>query len=138
MPEVFVAGVPAPQGSKTRLAHGAIVESSRKVGEWRSRVALAVQEALDGAEPTSLPVYLRASFLIARPKSHLTATGNLRKGAPLVPGRPDLDKLARAVLDALTGVLYLDDGQVTDLDLTKSYDQRPGVELHWELWGADV
>jgi Holliday junction resolvase RusA-like endonuclease len=36
--------------------------------------------------------------------------------------RPDLDKLQRAVLDALTGVMFPDDGRVTDIVTNKDYD----------------
>jgi Holliday junction resolvase RusA-like endonuclease len=44
--------------------------------------------------------------------------------------KPDLDKLARAVLDALTGVYYLDDAQVVSLDLQKAYTHgAPGVYI---------
>ena len=38
---------------------------------------------------------------------------------------PDLDKLTRAVLDALTGVLYLDDKQVIELHARKQYALYP-------------
>ena len=41
--------------------------------------------------------------------------------------RPDLDKLCRAVLDALTGIAYKDDQQVVSLFATKSYGERAGV-----------
>lgn len=140
MTRIFVAGVPAPQGSKTRGAHGGMFESSRKVGEWRSRVALAAQEAMLGAPPSPLPVSLRASFLFTRPKSHLTTKGQLRKGAPLIPTRPDLDKLVRAVLDALTGIAYADDGQVSLLTASKDYlgvlRSAPGVEVEWTIFGV--
>lgn len=133
---IFVAGVPAPQGSKTRGAHGGMFESSRKVGEWRSRVALAAQEAMLGAPPSPLPVSLRASFLFTRPKSHLTTKGQLRKGAPVFPGRPDVDKLARAVLDALTGIAFADDSQVVELVATKRYCADESVRAHGDVRGA--
>ena len=38
--------------------------------------------------------------------------------------RPDVDKLARALLDALTGVAYDDDGQVVCLSVRKVYAPR--------------
>jgi Holliday junction resolvase RusA-like endonuclease len=46
--------------------------------------------------------------------------------------RPDVDKLARCVLDGLTGVIYRDDGQVAAIRLAKQYapiDGRPGVTI---------
>jgi Holliday junction resolvase RusA-like endonuclease len=41
---------------------------------------------------------------------------------------PDLDKLVRAVLDALTAVAYRDDGQVTRITATKEYG-TPGLSV---------
>jgi len=43
--------------------------------------------------------------------------------------RPDIDKLARAVLDALTGVAYEDDEQVVKLVASKEYTDNPGVTI---------
>ncbi len=46
--------------------------------------------------------------------------------------RPDVDKLARCILDGLTGVIYADDGQVVAMRLAKQYapiDGRPGVTI---------
>ena len=40
---------------------------------------------------------------------------------------PDLDKLIRGVLDALTAVVYRDDSQVTRITAQKVYGERPGV-----------
>lgn len=43
--EFFVPGRPAPQGSKRHVGHGIMVESSRDLGPWRERVALAANPA---------------------------------------------------------------------------------------------
>jgi Holliday junction resolvase RusA-like endonuclease len=44
-------------------------------------------------------------------------------------GRPDLDNLAKAVLDAANGYLWCDDSQIVALVLSKSYAEQPGVRL---------
>lgn len=124
MIEFSVPGSAAPQGSKRpiRLKTGRVVlvESSARVKPYRAVVALAARQAWQGA-PTAGPVTLVVSFAFLRPKSHLTRSGALRAGAPAAPGRPDLDKLLRAVGDALTGVIYADDSQVTGIVATKAY-----------------
>jgi len=46
--------------------------------------------------------------------------------------RPDIDKLSRAVLDALTGIVFSDDAQVADLQAHKFFAdaERPvGVRV---------
>lgn len=59
--------------------------------------------------------------------------GLLKDSAPARPARkPDVDKWARHTLDALTGVLYADDGQVVSLLCEKFYaegDQPPRIEI---------
>lgn len=135
----FVEGVPAPQGSKTHVGSGRLIESSRQVGPWRDTVRRAAVEAMAGRPPIEGPVYLVQVFALPRPKSHYGTgrnSGRVKRGAPhRPPARPDLDKLARAVGDALTGICYLDDAQVVNLCAAKYYVMPsgrlsvPGVEI---------
>ena len=48
----------------------------------------------------------------------------------LIPGKPDLDNVAKAVLDALNGVIYVDDKQVVRLVAEKRYSFEPRVEVY--------
>ena len=59
-------------------------------------------------------------FIMPKPKT-------VKRAYPTVA--PDLDKLVRAVLDALTGICYLDDSQVTDIRASKVYGSSTGVEI---------
>ncbi len=43
--------------------------------------------------------------------------------------RPDVDKLARATMDAMTGVLFKDDAQVVEISARKQYGPRERVEV---------
>jgi putative crossover junction endodeoxyribonuclease len=135
----FAEGVPAPQGSKTHVGGGRLIESSRQVGPWRDAVRRAAVEAMASRPPIDGPVYLVQVFALPRPKSHYGTgrnSGRVKRGAPSRPPvRPDLDKLARAVGDALTGVCYHDDAQVVNLCAAKYYVapsgrlSAPGVEI---------
>lgn len=97
-----------------------LVESCARVKPYRALVSLAASQARTEA-PTRLPVGIGIAFVFVRPKSHYTSKGELRAGAPSFPGKPDVDKLCRAVLDALTGILYHDDAQVVSLSASKRY-----------------
>lgn len=125
----FVPGRPAPQGSKRHVGHGIMVESSREVGPWRERVALAAHNAMAGSELLAGPVILTLSFVLPRPKS------TPKRRTPAAIKRPDVDKLTRAILDAITGTLIVDDAQVTDLHATKrlaELGETPGVKIRVE------
>jgi len=128
-----VPGAAAPQGSKRAFklrgsGRVVLVESSAKVKPYRATVALAARQAWN-RPPTGKAVYVRVAFTFTRPKSHFTAKGAIRNGAPDFPGKPDTDKLCRAVLDALTGVAYVDDAQVVWLEATKNYAETPGTVI---------
>ncbi|MBE7193762.1 MAG: RusA family crossover junction endodeoxyribonuclease [Gordonia polyisoprenivorans] len=111
MREVFVPGKPAPQGSKRHVGRGVLVESSKEVGPWRERIALAAHSHARGL--TAGPATVRLEFVMPRPQSAP------KRSTPPATKRPDVDKLARACLDAITGVWIADDSHVVDLRATK-------------------
>jgi Holliday junction resolvase RusA-like endonuclease len=126
MIEFRVPGVAAPQGSKkafkTRGGRIALVESCSRVKPYRATVALAAREVwAEGATHGTVGVSI--AFTFVRPKSHYNAKGVLRAGVATHPGKGigDLDKLCRAAIDGLTGVIYADDSQVVSLVATKAY-----------------
>lgn len=106
-----------------------MVESSAKVAPWRSVVVeCASRAARDmGWTATRAAAYhLSVVFTITRPAGHYR-TGRhahlIRESAPTHPTtRPDLDKLIRSTMDALTdsGVI-VDDAQVVDIRAYKAY-----------------
>ena len=125
-----VRGMPAPQGSKRLLAHGALVESSSRVKPWRTDVKAAAEAALTGA-PDWDP---RGAFTVTitcrfpRPSAHYgtgSRAATVKASAPTWPvtrSSGDVDKLARAVLDALeaSGAIH-DDAAIADLIVRKRY-----------------
>lgn len=132
MIKITVAGTPAPQGSKTRNRHGAVYESSKAVGPWREAVRAETQRAVD--LPMAGAVVVRLQFRVTRPRGHYGTGRNaaqVRPSAPAWPaGKPDIDKLARAVLDGLTaGGAWKDDSQVVSLTAVKVYAATGGVDI---------
>lgn len=129
----WVPGSPAPQGSKafkgTRGGRAILVESSRALGPWRERVALVAHQAMrdaGNAGPYTGAVVVDLAFVLPRPKS----APKLKVVA--ATKRPDLDKLARACLDAITGVIVADDSQVVGLRAAKRltlHGEEPGCEI---------
>lgn len=134
----FVAGRPAAQGSKRHVGGGRMVESSRQVGPWRGAVRQVAIEAMSGQPPRTGPLEVYLRFIMPRPKSHLRKGKAQTDGWRLLPfaprkhtSKPDVDKLVRAILDALTGVCWSDDAQVVAVHGEKGYAYRvaptPGV-----------
>lgn len=114
---IVIPGVAAPQGSKRHVGHGRLVEASKRVKPWRELVSQQVAKALpEGYVPFEGPVELSVIFYLPRP----AAAKN--RMLPHKGGPGDVDKLARAIGDAITtSGLWKDDAQVTDLTAKKRY-----------------
>lgn len=112
-----------------------MVETSRHLKPWRSAVTAA---GVDGGLVHRLgPVAIAIRVRWPRPAAHYTRTGSLRSGSPLYPGLVDIDKLARGILDALTGVAYRDDRQVVMLDIRREWC-ADGTPSHAEITVSDA
>lgn len=116
-----VIGVPQPKGStRAFMPKGArfpvVTSDNPKVKQWQRVVALGGMAARGaGILPTSGAVELEVAFFLPRP------IRLAKKATPHHLSRPDVDKLSRAVGDALTGILWDDDGQIVKLIATKAY-----------------
>lgn len=117
---------------------GCMFEQSKGLPVWKRAMAdalIAYKAALCGVDPYSGAVVLTMHFLMPRPKSHYR-TGRfshvLKDTAPREhTQKPDGDKLARAVGDALTRAGFItDDAVVTRWVIDKrwaEYGETPGV-----------
>ena len=122
-----VYGVPEPQGSiRAFLPKGwtrpVLTSDNPHVKSWRQEVAKAAAGAVEHLIPRGTAVYVGIRFQFAPPKSW-------RNGQCYKPTRPDLDKLVRAVLDAMTGIVYEDDAQVAEVNAEKIFEYPEGCYI---------
>ncbi|MCR4340264.1 MAG: RusA family crossover junction endodeoxyribonuclease [Gemmatimonadaceae bacterium] len=127
-----VLGNPVTQGSIRATVHKstgraiAIQDHRAPLMNWRASIAHAAQVAADGAfAERGVPVWVEVTFRLQRPKS-------APKRVVRPTTKPDIDKLARASLDALTGVVFADDSQVVFLSLSKRFapfGEAPGAKF---------
>jgi len=124
--EFIVPGPPATKGSTVSFVGklGRIVTKTdcRGLKAWSESVGWAAKFTRLQLANDDTPVRITAVFQFPHP----TRVARLW---PTV--RPDLDKLLRALLDALTGVAYADDAQVVELTAQKVYgaDARTTVRI---------
>lgn len=133
-----VPGIPQPQGStKSFQARGRVVTTSDnpKLRPWRDAVCWHARAALGRQAPFACPLVVSAVFYLPRPAGHFGSgrnAGQLRPAAPAYPAvKPDLDKLVRGVLDALSEAgVWRDDAQVVALgEVAKVYGDKPGASI---------
>ncbi len=115
-----------------------ITSSAKGLAAWRRLVADVAQEHVPDGGPWTGPVSVELCFTLPRPKGERTERCDIQhphKGPHhMVPVRtwpdriPDLDKLVRAVFDALAQILFADDSQVVGLHACKDWG-APGVHV---------
>ena len=138
MPEPIVIAVrgydPKPQGSKTYVGNGQMIESCKDVKHWRQLVTIAAVQRK--CQPLIGEIAMTAEYILSRPKGHFGTGKNaskLKPSAPYYVGvKPDLSKIQRSTEDALTKVAYTDDAKIVSMVLVKRYaavGELPGAVL---------
>jgi len=125
-----VPGKPAPKGSTRSFVSrttGRVVTitDSVRLRDWTKQVAVAARAHKVTKAPKGASVALNVRFIRRRPSG---------KRLRYPTTRPDLDKLMRALLDALTGVAYDDDAQVCLVMADKAWGDEDGtaISIRWE------
>lgn len=138
---IHVVGVPAPQGSHRAFVvkgRAVVTQDNKKTRPWRQDVTAAVLNRMATTpdfEPYAGPVHVAIDFYMPRPRYHFRTgkrANELRDDAPRYHDKkPDSDKLARSILDALTSSgVFRDDAQVAALSAVKVYaDAATGARI---------
>ena len=116
---VFIPGIPAPQGSKTPWG----TEANPNTWPWRDSIKSVLLSEYKG-KLLHGPVRVELTFIFPRPKAHYNSKGLLKENSAYWKNtKPDLDKLCRAVFDAVTdaGNVWHDDCQVVSLAAEKMF-----------------
>lgn len=125
--QLRISGLPKPQGSK-RVYNGRVVEAAgNALKAWRRAIADECQaQVTEGHKLLTGAIEVSVVFYLPRPKTVKESDRKL----PIVP--PDIDKLARGLLDGIgqSQVIWGDDSQVVELKAVKVYGT--------DFIGADV
>lgn len=102
----------------------------KKTRDYQERVKHSFRSGYSGqlpAFPKGVPVRVSIEVTQGIPKSWSNAKTLKAERGEIVPtGRTgDLDNIAKSILDALNGLAYEDDCQVTTLIITKHYGGSP-------------
>lgn len=93
--------------------------------EFRGRVSTVAGDFFRDQDLLQGALTVEAVFYFLRPKTHYGTgrnAGVLKESSPAyVTTRPDLDKCARALADALTGIAWRDDSQIVTWKVSKEF-----------------
>ena len=120
---ITVPGIPVPK-ARPRVNHktGAIY-TPKKSKDYEAKIKAEAQKEIK--EPLRGPISMRIYFRFPKPKKYKGDSGwyDLRQ---------DIDNLVKSVMDALNGIAYKDDKQVTDLAAVKAWidDSEPVTDIY--------
>jgi len=111
---------PDPKSDKYESNIYALAYIQMKKNHW---------EPLEGPVKAKITIY-RKLLKTSKKKIQL-----MIKGYIIPATKPDLDNQVKSILDALNGVAFKDDGQISDISAKKRYDDGKGerVEVILEL-----
>lgn len=137
-----VIGEAQPGGSKSAFVvqpkeggppRAVVTDANKKVKPWQSEIKFAAADAFNGRPLMNGPLAVTFKFFRPRPKGHYGSgrnAGVVKLSAPSAPDtRPDVLKLARAVEDACTGILWRDDAQIVAESLSKEWGEPARCEI---------
>ncbi len=129
---IELAGTPRGKGAGRAAIGGnghARVFTDERTRKYESQLRFSAQQAMAGRQPTAQPV-----VVIVEARVQLPATWSRRKQLAALARqvwpttRPDCENYLKT-LDALNGVVWVDDKQIVDERITKIYSEHPGLTV---------
>ena len=127
-----VYGEPVGKGRPRFARRGNFVStySPQKTKTYEDEIRLMAKAAMGASEALETPVTVAIYIRVGIPKSfskqkHKDALANIERPTK----KPDIDNIAKCFLDAMNGIVYLDDKQVVSLHITKEYAETPAVDV---------
>lgn len=132
--EFFVPGAPVGKGRPraARRGAGVVMFTPEKTAGYEALVAAAASNAMRAEAgllftgPLEAVLEMRIPIPASWSKAHKAAA---LAGTELPTSKPDIDNVAKAILDACNGVVFRDDAQVVMLAATKAFSDEPGVRV---------
>lgn len=128
--EFLVFGAPIGKG-RPRFTKNGHTYTPTKTREYEKRVAAAAWAEMKrcGFNPTHRRVNMIIAAYFDIPKSYSKQKRAECQAGIIIPARPDIDNIGKAVADACNKIVYNDDAQIWFLAQSKQYCDE-GQEAH--------
>jgi Holliday junction resolvase RusA-like endonuclease len=127
-----VYGEPVGKGRPRFAKRGNFVSTytPQKTKTYEDEIRLMAKAAMGSSEPLETPVTVAIYIRVGIPVSYTKQMKKYALEGILKPTKkPDIDNIAKCFLDAMNGIVYLDDKQVVNLHITKVFAETPAVEI---------
>ena len=132
MVNFHIPGEPVPKGRPkfTQVGGFARTYTPKKTVDYENIVRVYARDAMGSSEPLETPVgvflYIRQPIPQSYSKKRREAC---LSGQEKPAKKPDIDNLAKAILDGLNEIVFKDDAQIVSLHVTKVYASGDGVDV---------
>jgi Holliday junction resolvase RusA-like endonuclease len=127
-----IEGNPIPKGRPRfrRTKTFITTYTPKKTLDFEELVRKHSKEAMGPTDLLETPINVYLYFRLPIPQSYTKkAVEACLSGSQRHVKRPDLDNLAKSVLDGMNGIVFKDDSQITSLHCTKVYSNVAGVNI---------
>lgn len=135
----IVTGKPIGKGRPRFVRKTGIAYTDPKTKEYEGRVKAAAWAAMkaDRLMPTSSRCSIKMTAYMEIPKSYPEKKKIMCQLGAIIPPRPDIDNIIKAVCDGGNKIIYLDDAQVWHISAYKQYckdGEKPhlDVTVQWD------
>ena len=128
MVNYIVYGEPVGKGRPRFARRGTFVSTytPQKTKTYEDEIRMMAKAAMGASEPLDTPVTVAIYIRVGIPASYSKQKRKDALSGVLKPTKkPDLDNVAKCHLDAIQGIIILDDKLVVNLHVTKVYAETP-------------
>jgi len=126
---IDLAGAPRGKGTGRAAPNHRGVYQDAKTRSYEAQLRFAAMQAMEGEPPTPEAVEVEITAYIAVPSSWSKKKREAALSGALRPTvKPDCNNYSKA-LDALNGVVWVDDKQIVDERVRKLYSANPGLRI---------
>lgn len=116
--------------ARPRVTRSGIAYTPKNTILYENLVRMSFQQSYPGHVPADCEVEAIITAYFSIPKSASQRKKELMGFGLINPTKkPDLDNIAKAILDSLNGIAYKDDSQIVSMVVSKKYSNRPRVEI---------
>lgn len=127
---INVPGAPVGKGRPRFVKSTGRVYTPSPTRKYEDRVRATAERIMDGRSPLDGALEVGVMAIVPIPESwSKTKRSAAARGLIRPTSRPDADNYLKIACDALNGIVWRDDSQITDTQIRKRYGHEPSLQI---------
>lgn len=127
-----IPGVPVGKGRPKFAKRGnfTVAYTPEKTASYENLVKVKAEEAMQGRQIIEGAAGIKIRLFVAPPSSWSNKKRMAALNGEIYPtSKPDADNVIKGIFDAMNDIVWRDDKQVVDLQVSKRYDETPRASV---------